>query len=59
MRRYSKKAQEEVEKEMHKFKKGQLKSGRSHKTVKSKQQAIAIALSKARKKGAKVPRKPQ
>lgn len=58
-RRYGKKAQEEVEKEMRKFKKGKLKSGRSKKTVKSRKQAIAIGLSKARKKGAKVPKPPQ
>lgn len=58
MARYGKKAQEEVEKEMRKFKKGKLKSGRSKKTVKSRKQAIAIGLSKARKKGAKVPKKP-
>jgi hypothetical protein len=42
---------------MHERKRGKLKSGRSGKTVKSKKQAIAIGLSEARKKGAKVPRK--
>jgi hypothetical protein len=55
MARYSKAAQEQVKKEMHKFKKGSLKSGRSKKPVKNRKQAIAIGLSKARKKGAKVP----
>lgn len=57
MAKYGKKAQSEVKKAMHKKKKGTLKSGKSKKTVKSKKQAIAIGLSKARKKGAKVPKK--
>jgi hypothetical protein len=39
------------------MKRGKLKSGRSGKKVASRKQAIAIALSEARKKGAKVPRK--
>ena len=56
MARYSKKAQDTVKKAMHKKKKGTLKSG-SGKKVKSRKQAIAIGLSEARKKGAKVPRK--
>jgi hypothetical protein len=42
---------------MRKRKKGTLKSGGSGKKVTSKKQAIAIGLSEARKKGAKVPRK--
>jgi hypothetical protein len=41
---------------MRRRKKGTLKSG-SGRTVKSRKQAIAIALNEARKKGAKVPRK--
>ena len=57
MAKYGKKAGEEVEKAMHERKRGTLKSGKSGKKVKSKKQAIAIGLSKARKKGAKVPRK--
>lgn len=56
MKKYSDKAQEQVEKAMHKFKRGELKMGRSEKTVKSRKQAIAIGLSEARDKGAKVPR---
>jgi Family of unknown function (DUF6496) len=56
-RKYSKKAQKTVERAMHKRKRGQLKSGKSGKTVKSRKQAIAIGLSEARKKGAKVPPK--
>jgi hypothetical protein len=57
MARYSKKSQDEVKKAMHERKKGTLKSGKSGKKVTSKKQAIAIGLSKARKKGAKVPKK--
>ena len=56
-RKYSKKSGEEVKKAVHKQKKGELKSGRSGKKVKSRKQAIAIGLSEARKKGAKVPKK--
>jgi hypothetical protein len=57
MARYGKKAQDTVEKAMHKYKRGKLKSGKSGKRVKSREQAVAIGLSEARKKGAKVPRK--
>jgi hypothetical protein len=56
-RKYSKGAQKYVKRAMRKRKKGTLKSGRSGKTVKSEKQAVAIGLSEARKKGAKVPRK--
>jgi hypothetical protein len=55
MARYSKKSQKTVESAMHRKKKGTLRSGRSGKKVKSRKQAIAIGLSEARKKGAKVP----
>lgn len=55
-RKYSKKAQDEVEKAVHKQKRGQQRSGKKGK-AKSRKQAIAIGLSKARKKGAKVPKK--
>jgi hypothetical protein len=57
MAKYGKKAQKSVERAMHKKKRGKLKSGRSGKTVTSRKQAIAIGLSEARKKGAKVPKK--
>ena len=56
-RKYSKKASKSVESAMKKRKKGTLKSGRSGRKVKSRKQAIAIGLSEARKKGAKVPKK--
>ncbi len=58
MAKYGPKAQEEVKEAMHEFKEGKLKSGRKSKTkVTNRKQAIAIGLSKARKKGAKIPKK--
>ena len=57
MARYGKKAQQKVKRAMHEMKEGKLKSGRSGKKVTSRKQAIAIGLSEARKKGAKVPKK--
>jgi hypothetical protein len=57
MPRYGKAAQKSVKRAMRKRKAGTLRSGRSGKKVKSRKQAIAIGLSEARKKGAKVPRK--
>jgi hypothetical protein len=55
MARYGKASQRKVKKTMHEYKRGKLKSGRSGKKVKSRKQAIAIGLSEARKRGAKVP----
>jgi Family of unknown function (DUF6496) len=57
VRKYSPKASKEVETAMHERKEGTLKSGKSGKKVTSRKQAIAIGLSKARKKGARVPAK--
>jgi hypothetical protein len=54
-RKYGPAAGKQVETEMREFKAGKLKSGRSGKKVTSRKQAIAIGLSEARKKGAKVP----
>jgi hypothetical protein len=56
MAKYDKKAQNLVERAMKKRKEGTLRSGSGEKVTDPKQ-AIAIALSEARKKGAKVPRK--
>lgn len=56
MAKYSKKAGEKVEENLHEMKEGKLKSG-SGKKVTSKKQAIAIGLSEAKKEGAKVPKK--
>ncbi|MFI5227461.1 MAG: DUF6496 domain-containing protein [Gemmatimonadales bacterium] len=58
-RKYGKSASKRVKSAMHRRKKGTLKRGKSGHggKVKSRKQAIAIGLSEARKKGAKVPRK--
>jgi hypothetical protein len=57
-RKYGKAASKSVKRAMHKKKAGTLKSGAGrHPKVKSREQAIAIGLSEARAKGAKVPRK--
>ena len=58
-RKYGKAASKRVASAMRRRKKGTLKSGRGGKggKVKSRKQAIAIGLSEASKKGAKVPRK--
>jgi hypothetical protein len=50
------KGQAKVKKVMHEHKEGTLKSG-SGKKVKSRKQAVAIALNEARKSGAKIPKK--
>jgi hypothetical protein len=58
-RRYSRGSGEEVKREMHRYKRGKAKSGKGGRggKVKSRKQAIAIGLSKARKKGKKVPKR--
>jgi Family of unknown function (DUF6496) len=55
MTKYGKSAQRSVKRAMHKLKEGSLKSGKSGTRVNTRQQAIAIGLSEARRKGAKVP----
>ena len=57
MAKYSKGAGKKVERAMHEMHEGKLKSGRSGKKVTNPKQAIAIGLSEAREKGAKVPKK--
>jgi Family of unknown function (DUF6496) len=59
MARYGRGASKSVKSTMRRRKRGTLKSGPGGKggRVKSRKQAIAIGLSEARKKGAKVPRK--
>jgi hypothetical protein len=54
MAKYGSKAKSEVKKAIHRTKRGEQKSEKGGK-AKSRKQAIAIGLSKARKKGAKVP----
>ena len=56
-RKYSPSAGRDVESEMRRYERGTAKSGRGGGKVKSRKQAIAIGLSKARKKGKKVPKK--
>ncbi len=58
-RKYGSKASKSVEREMRAMKQGKLKSGRSGKKVTNPKQAVAIGLSEARKKGAKVPSPPK
>lgn len=59
MAKESKKAQAKVKKVMHEFKEGTLHSGsKKGPIVSNPKQAEAIALSEARKKGLKAPKKP-
>jgi len=58
-RRYGRKASQKVDRAMHEMKRGALRSGRSHKRVTSRKQAIAIGLSEARRAGGKVPPAPR
>ena len=57
MAKYDEKSKEKVGETMHEMKEGTLKSGKSGKKVTSREQAVAIGLSKERKEGAKVPKK--
>jgi hypothetical protein len=59
MARYGRAAGRSVKSAMHRRKRGTLKSGKGGRggRVKSRKQAIAIGLSEARKRGAKVPKK--
>ena len=58
-RKYSRSASRDVENEMRRYKRGTARSGPRGKggRVKNRKQAIAIGLSKARKKGKKVPKR--
>jgi hypothetical protein len=58
-RKYSRGASKDVESEMRRYKRGTARSGKGGKggKVKSREQAIAIGLSKARKEGKRVPKK--
>jgi hypothetical protein len=55
--KYGPKARKKISRVMHEYGEGKLKSGRSGKKVKSKKQAVAIAISEARKAGGKVPKR--
>lgn len=55
---HMKKGKSKIKKVMHEFKQGELHSGsKKGPTVTNPKQAVAIALSEARKKGAKIPKK--
>jgi hypothetical protein len=58
-RKYSRGASRDVELEMRRYKRGTARSGKGGRggKVKSRKQAIAIGLSKARKEGKRVPRR--
>ncbi|MFY9760581.1 MAG: DUF6496 domain-containing protein [Xanthobacteraceae bacterium] len=58
-RKYSPSVGDDVAREMRRFERGTARSGKSGKggKVKSRKQAIAIALSEARKEGKRVPKK--
>jgi hypothetical protein len=60
-RRYSRGSGKEVESEMRRYTRGKARSGKGGRggKVKSRKQAIAIGLSKARRKGKKVPKRPK
>lgn len=57
MARYGRKAQQQVKKAMHERKRGTLRSGRSGRKVTRRRQAVAIGLARARRAGARVPRR--
>jgi len=57
MPKYGARAQKKIEHVMHEYKQGALHSGKARGPVKSRKQAVAIAISEARKRGYKVPRK--
>ena len=56
-RKYTSKAKRKIKKVLHEFKEGVLKSGTNKKKVRSRKQAIAIALSEAREAGARILKK--
>ena len=60
-RRYSRSSGKDVESETRRYKRGTARSGKGGRggKVKSRKQAIAIGLSKARRKGKKVPKRPK
>lgn len=59
MSKYGPHARRKIQKVMAEFKHGKLRSGRSHKKVTDREQAVAIAISEARQEGDKVPAKPK
>lgn len=55
MAQYGEKAKKKISKVMKEYKKGELNSGTSKTKVKNRKQAVAIAISEARREGDKVP----
>lgn len=55
MAKYGRKSRKTVKSAVKRYKKGTLKSGKARRSVKNSKQAVAIGLSEARRKGAKVP----
>jgi hypothetical protein len=55
--KYGPKTKQKMEKVMREWKAGKLKSGKTGKKVRTREQAVAIGLSEARRAGAKVPEK--
>lgn len=56
MNKYGPKARKVIEQTLDQFKKSDLRSGRSNKRVTSRDQAVAIGIDEARRKGYKVPK---
>lgn len=56
MNKYGPKAQKVITETMHEFSEGKLRSGSSGKPVRSRKQALAIGISKARRRHYKVPK---
>lgn len=56
MNKYGPKARKVIEQTMEQFKKGDLRNGRSNKKVTEQNQAVAIGIDEARRKGYKVPK---
>lgn len=56
MNKYGPKARKVIEQTMEQFKRGDLRSGQSNKQVTSHDQAVAIGIDEARRKGYKVPK---
>jgi hypothetical protein len=58
-KKYSRGAERKIHRVMKEYKRGELHSGRGRGKVKSRKQAVAIAISEARRAGKKVPRRPR
>lgn len=59
MAKYGKLAQKKVQENIHEMKEGKLRMGKSRKKVRSRKQAVAIALAETRAEGGKAPEAPK